>query len=464
MFVPTNEYSYPLEVAKRTRETTGARRRGYQVGSGRYVITCAQNNSTVHDQFFQNLKSLGGQIIVLPIRYLNPTNSLMDDKDIWWSPKLAEYICNQRVMLSEYIEVRGDIMIQATSLLPCNGLSVTSRGRSQVFGHPVRHHIPVPCPTGEIPPYLHTTGSCTNPCYSQTKTGSRAAEHYVLGALLVDVHEDGYYHARQINATHDGSFYDLDCFYSEGEVSSGHAIESILLGDWHSGSTDPDVIRTLPEIYAKLNPEYTFIGDAIDFHSQSHHRSPLDKMLGTKQSVRDEVNQLARELKTLFQGKIVIVPSNHNDHLTKWMQTHDPRVNQDPDPGFFYQLMAYWCEAPTVEPLRLALELVGCDTDKFIWLNRQCSFVLNGIDYSQHGDVGIGGARGSTSAFTKVNRKITKGHSHSAEWIQNTVSCGTSATLKPDYKKGYGTWSNSHVIAYKNGKRAILTMINGRLW
>ena len=39
---------------------------------------------------------------------------------------------------------------------------------------------------------------------------------------------------------------------------------------------------------------------------------------------------------------------------------------------------------------------------------------------------------------------------------------GTSSDLDMKYNKGLSSWSHSHIITYQNGKRAMLTMRNGK--
>ena len=96
-------------------------------------------------------------------------------------------------------------------------------------------------------------------------------------------------------------------------------------------------------------------------------------------------------------------------------------------------------------------------------LNRDDSYLVAGIESGMHGDIGANGSRGSWQTFSKAVSKANVGHSHSAGIYDGVYYAGTSTKMDMGYNTGLSSWSNSHVITYRNGKRAIIT-INDNGW
>ena len=101
------------------------------------------------------------------------------------------------------------------------------------------------------------------------------------------------------------------------------------------------------------------------------------------------------------------------------------------------------------------------------FLRRDESYVIcpeksGGIECAIHGHNGPDGARGSANSFARLGRKANIGHFHSAGIIDGVYVAGTSSQFNLGYNKGPSSWSHSHVVTYLNGKRAIVTMWDGK--
>jgi len=57
---------------------------------------------------------------------------------------------------------------------------------------------------------------------------------------------------------------------------------------------------------------------------------------------------------------------------------------------------------------------------------------------------------------------VNTGHTHSTGIIDGVYTAGVHGKLDMDYNKGPSSWSHSHVITYPNGKRAIITIKDGK--
>jgi hypothetical protein len=86
-----------------------------------------------------------------------------------------------------------------------------------------------------------TTGACTVPNYIEKKAGLKAEFHHQIGATIVEVDGADRIFCRQIGATNDGSFQDLDAVVRNGEVTFGNRVEAITWGDIHREQIDPQV-------------------------------------------------------------------------------------------------------------------------------------------------------------------------------------------------------------------------------
>ena len=106
-------------------------------------------------------------------------------------------------------------------------------------------------------------------------------------------------------------------------------------------------------------------------------------------------------------------------------------------------------------------EIINMEFPEFITLGRSDSYMVNGWELAQHGDVGSNGSRGSLQQFRNLNTKIIVGHYHSPGRLDGALSVGTSTKLRVGYNVGASGWLQSHVFIYPNGKAQHINFING---
>ena len=98
-----------------------------------------------------------------------------------------------------------------------------------------------------------------------------------------------------------------------------------------------------------------------------------------------------------------------------------------------------------------------------IFIGREKSFRIHGIELNLHGDRGPNGSRGSLASLSKIGTKVIIGHSHTPGIDKGAYQVGTSTILQLDYHQGApSSWLNTHCVIYKNGKRALLNVIDGK--
>jgi len=101
-------------------------------------------------------------------------------------------------------------------------------------------------------------------------------------------------------------------------------------------------------------------------------------------------------------------------------------------------------------------------TEDIQFLSRFECLKIAGIRHDQHGDLGPNGARGSAANIARMGEKANVGHSHSAAIFHGCYQAGTCSVLEMGYNRGPSSWSHSLIVTYENGKRAILTLCDGK--
>lgn len=448
----------------------------------RYIITAAQNGTPIHEAFFQSLlvaaKKLDAELLVIPIRYKNPTSrwTLSQANAEHWDTPLQPYLYNGRRKLNSNLVLLGDIKTVPTASSPLTGFDAISGGESAILGHTKLQLKVIPAPSNKLPKILTTTGAVTVPNYTDSKAGKIGEFHHMLGAVIVEL-EDKIFHMRHVSAdAKTGEFTDLTTTFSPtGSRRSARPL-ALVMGDTHVDFIDPKVERAtfgVGGIVASLNPEHLIWHDLLDGYScNPHHgKDPFNRIAKRKadrDDVRAEVERAIRFVKERTTGdrQSVVVASNHNDFLRRWIVQTDWR--EDPVNAEFY--------------LKTALKMVQGTTlndsgtsapDPFgYWLSRAGhprirvlttdeSFVLGGVDLGQHGEDGPNGARGSITNLRRIGRRSIIGHSHSPGIDEGAMQVGTSTHLRLEYNSGPSSWLNAHAIVHADGKRQLIFIIDG---
>ena len=342
----------------------------------------------------------------------------------------------------------------------------------------------IPTPSRHLPKILTTTGSITKQNYTDSKAGHKGHFHHSFAAVIVELDDVNFY-PRHVHADERGRFYDLDKHFTPTGVTENHRIAGLVTGDTHAEFADKHVVAatyTNPDSMVNvLNPLSLVYHDVEDFYRRNHHhrgnhllsygkhhygRNNVEEGL---QITADFIDRHSRPDMTN-----VIIKSNHDEALDRWLREADPK--QDPENARFYHYMMYhlyasvrmtetgfssadpfefWCKHPDQQR---GLSNV----DNTIFLHRDASYVIEGIEVGFHGDRGPNGSRGSAKAFTKIGPKTVIGHSHSPRIEEGVYQVGVSARLDLEYVSGPSSWMHTHCIIYPDGKRTLIHIINGK--
>lgn len=450
----------------------------------RFIITGAQDDTPVHEGFLSNLETyaahIGATILVGGYTYqLGVFTDHAAETNVY-DRRLAPYLRHDRIQLTPDLLYLGNANILPTSANPLNGWTTANRGGHVVIPHSRIALESIPRMQSQPPRYATTTGTVTKPNYTPRAAGQKSIFHHTLGALVVEIDIDGEVFMRHVTADDDGSFQDLDCHVSQGNVVDGRRVLAVTWGDIHHEQLDQTIaaaswgidlasaeVVTRDNLLDGLMPEYQFMHDSLDFRRRNHHdlKNPHQKARLrslAKDNVEEEVAAAAAFINACSRDwcLTVMVESNHDAALARWLA--EPEAQNDAENAYYWhELNAAWHrsirEGVEVNVVEEAMRRGGLD-DHVAFVAAGGSFVLSGVECGMHGDLGVGGSRGSPNQYRRFGPKTSTGHTHTPKLVEGVFVAGVSASLDQGYNKGPTTWAHAHIILYHSGKRALVCL------
>lgn len=462
----------------------------------RYLLTSAQNNTYVADEWWANLLALkeeySAELLVGTFSYnMNAYGELAVKKgtkgeyqrELWFDDRLKPYIAagdNRNIELAPGLVWVGRGNILPTAAHPLLGFEGYTGRASGIYPHAKQEMESVASHKAEATKFNFTTGCVTQRNYLQKKAGLKAEHEHVYGAMLVEVCEDGRWYVRPICQGEDGSAYDMTLRAKDGKVTDGHRVEAINWGDVHTATLEPDVKELAfgkGGMLDTLKPRYQFFHDSLDFKARNPHTMNKglhrDRYLAYVEgfdSVEKELMEVADFLSSTRRKwcESIVVASNHDEFFHRWLDTGDHR--RDPiNARYFLAASKYaWDEMAETKKmplmLRWAVERVHSGPKanlRFLELDEPfviCKQYNDGIECGMHGDDGPNGSQGSESGFRKMGRRVNAGHRHTASLRQFGVGyAGLLGSLDQGYNSGPGSWSQTQLVTYANGTRSFCT-------
>lgn len=471
-----------------------------------YILTCAQNNTDVHEKTWLNILALanhtGAKVFVSQFMYGKRGLASANDKarlsrksavhepveEVWYDPRIVPFINNERVEIAKGLVWCGELNIIPTAVSPLTGLESFTGRKSMVAPHVTQQLACVATyGEGDGAKLNYCTGTVTKRNYIQRKEGLKAEFHHTYGALFVEVDENGHWWCRQLNADSDGVIYHIDgddvIQVKDGDITGGHRALSLTSGDTHESEKDLVVHEAK---YRKggmvdvLQPRFNFIHDLLDFSRRSHHniKDPyffLEQHVTKKESVEDELTGCRKFLEEIKRKETltVVVDSNHDRHLDRWLSEQDGR--KDPVNARVWSRL---------NSLKVDLIYNGIGNQLFRYAvndmdagweaKYNVKFLLEdegfitarnyagGIENGMHGDRAGNGSKGNIRSFAKMGRRSNVGHSHVCGIFQGCYMAGTNSKLKLKYNHGASSWTQSDIVTFENSKRCIVTFAFGK--
>jgi len=465
-----------------------AKTKTFDLTKKRFIITWAQNNTPINKPLMSNIEAyaayIKADIHVIAGRYRNPTSIWSESQkhEEFWSKEVLPYLDANRHDIHQFLSIMSDVKIQATAVNPMVGMQALSGVNSCVFGSPKVQMEMIPVLDGQMPKMMLTTGAVTQKNYTDTKSGKTGEFHHTFGFTIVEIKDDKTFFVRQVTADDiTGEFSDLYFNVKDGEVVRIPSISAIILGDLHYGHHDQEVLKSTFKFMDIVNPKHVVLHDVFDGDSISHH-AMKDPFIQYGKEVAG-TNDLGKEIDSMLEGlkpfekfkNVVIVRSNHDDFVDRWLKNED------------------WKKQPTFKnaPLYMELstkllkqygkggdniigvipELINERFPNFLTLGRNASYKVKGFELGQHGDIGANGSRGSLLQMRKLNTKIVVGHYHCLPgdyqvqtkdngWKEIKSICEGDEILSYDYLTNRNVWGNVNEFI-ENDYKGTMLQING---
>lgn len=462
----------------------------------RYLITSCQNNTDIHKKFWENLlvfaKHIDAEIMVARFSYnktrwgnksVKPgTEPTKDDiSDLWYAPEISGYECDDRVQLAPKLIFCGEANTLPTNKYPLSGQQAYCGDNSTIFPHSQIAMESV-ASLNETK-FMYSTGTCSLMNYVQKNAGIRAEFDHVFGCLIVEVDDKKNWFVRQISAKNDGSFSDIvggkPTKVADGKVTSCK-VDVCSWGDIHVKQGDKEVFSEVFDrngVIDALKPRYQLMHDIFDSfarnpHNRNNPHEHFDRYITNNDKVAEELKGVGDFLKLSHRNfcQTVIIDSNHDDMLKRWLATEDYR-NDPPNAVCFLRLQTALYEAierqdKSFNIFEYAVKSYSKNSKALSntkFLKQDASFKVNDIELSLHGHRGANGARGNSKNLANIGTKATIGHSHSANITRGIYQAGVFGKLQMNYNRGPSSWSHSFVLQFDSGKRQIITR-RGRKW
>lgn len=453
----------------------------------RFILTCAQNNTHVHPGFWASLQVYAAhnqsEILVSRCTYNKRGwgKITKDDADLWYAPEVLDCISDESLELAPGLVWCGELDISPTATDPLGGLESYTKAGSGIIPNVKRARKGLAVMQADPERFILTTGTCTQRNYIDKKASQIASFHHVFGACAIEVDLDGTFFVRELNADDTGAFQDLDEVYSPSGVTKSR-IEAITYGDFHSEKSDPVVDHACfvgpNSLLDTLRPREQHVHDLADFRARNHHNVKdayfrAQMLASSTDTVQGDMRTCAAKLELINRDwcTTVIVESNHDEALKKWLREADGHNDAANARYWHYWNYRIFQAIEQQEDLfvfeHAVREQLTTPLPGIRFLRVDDSWVIcpeqgGGIECGLHGHLGANGARGGPKAFRTLGRRVNIAHAHTPSIYQGAYTCGVSGSKRMDYNRGPGSWSHTHTLTYANGKRTLLTMVKGR--
>ncbi len=488
-----NEYQAEKQKAKQLRERAKIEKQenlplssGYDnaldhvqsLPHGRYVLTCAQNNTDTDLTMFNCLKNFcqenDAQLIIGKITYNKNgfQNLVTDNEEIYYDQILKPYLTDKHLSLANVFHFIANANVLPTTKNPLGGFDgITIRGIHAVIPAS-KIALKVVASLKNAPTkILASTGTVTKRNYIPKKTGTVAAIEHNIGAIFVDTEKDILRHIELMEGSQ--CFYDLNKMYTvSGSFEVEENVEIFQPGDIHAEKmTDINLNNTL-DLITELKPKHIICHDLLDFSSRNHHNIKDCTFLHVthinNDSVEKDLKMVAKVINAIVNASqdytdIHIIESNHDLAINTWLKNADFKIDPVNAVTYLTCMLALYKHQEkegnsNFNMLKFAYTNIGKgkQANRLTFHEIDESVILAGVECGCHGHNGVNGSRGSPMQFRQLGTAMNTGHTHSPSIYGKVYTAGVSASLEMGYNLGASSWAIAHIVTYVNGQRQII--------
>jgi len=451
----------------------------------RFIVTAAQDDTPKFEAFWTSLKTyavaMGAGLITCGLTY---QKGLFEDHAVAtasYDTEITEYLFIERIQLTPDLLIICDANVLPTTANPLQGWQTANKGGHVVIPSTRIALESLPRMQDDEPRFAISTGCCTLPSYTPRAAGRKALTHHTYGALLIEIDVDGAVFFHHLVADETGAFQHLDRIVDGENFTVGNSVKAITWGDIHHDQLDPVIamaswgycttekkVVTQRSLAGYLNAEYEFVHDTLDFRRRNHHglMDPHERArinVATNSNVEDEVREAAAFVNAISRDgcRTFVVESNHDAAIAKWLK--NPEGMLDAENAYYWHLLnSVWhreirAENKDFNIVHEALRLAGL-ADHIDFLGSGESFTILDVEHALHGDIGVGGSRGTPQQFRRFGRRTSTGHTHSPGIADGSYVAGLAARLRQGYNVGPTRWAHAHIVLNPNRTRGLILM------
>lgn len=431
-----------------------------------FFITYAQNHTAINEEMLVSMETYANfkdaSIHVIAGRYKNPTSVFTDRSFETWDTQILKYLDANRHDIHPLCSILSDVKVQPTAATPLSGFNGITGLSSCIIGHPRMHLKSLPVLKGYPIKILCSTGAITVPNYTDSKAGKKGEFHHNYGFAVIELDGD-ICHIRQVTVNDDGSFNDLYHNVSGKTITPITSCKVATLGDIHLGYHCEKSIGATLSYLNKVVPKYTILHDLFDGASINHHEmkdpfTRLKREQNGSDNLQQEIDFMLDWIEKHKYLNLVIVRSNHDDFLDRWLINSDWHKSQH---KFLYLKFANIIAEGLAEKGLIPYLIDQRFGNEVKTLGVNDSFRIDEIEYAMHGDRGANGSRGSAVQFKELNTKSNTAHTHSDSRLDGHFVVGCLTGWMP-YVKGLSSWTRSIIITHNDDKRQHIRFIDGK--
>lgn len=448
--------------------------------AGRYVLSCAQNNTEVDAAFMQSLERFaedkGARILIGKSLYNKGAFAQpgLDNvnEDVYFVDAVKPYLVEGLLDLGG-VYFHADANVIPTAAYPISGFEGVSPAEIDVIVPAVKLQMAVtPALKGRNPKRICASGAVTKRNYILRKAGAVASATHSIAAIFVDTISGELAFLEQVEGFTGFYYGENELFTPSGkQAASGHVI-GYQPGDIHAEKMTDCNLAKLESNLRAYDPANVFIHDVLDFSSRNHHniKDPAFQFAQhiAGNTVAYDIKSVARVLEVIElaanNAHLHIVESNHDLAIVTWVKNADFKL--DPVNALtylrcttaLYNAIEGGCGASfnLLEWALIELGDLAVNDNKISFHKVDESLIFAGTEMGCHGHNGANGSKGSPKQFTKLGVHMNTGHTHSPSIYGPVWTSGVAASREMGYNIGPSGWMLADIVTYENGQRNIV--------